>query len=138
MSNSFNVDGHTFQWFLIHRATEFEPLLRLATSETVPDVLRISSDDRLFDIAVPMNISVYAGGSTARYLGPILVLGNGFPALDRAVHTGIMIRVRPRVAKMGEGTDVGLDASRLVQWCLSSHFRAVRVSLSGGVWNDAY
>jgi hypothetical protein len=138
MGNSFNVDGRTFQWSLIHQTTEFEPLLRLVYSETAADVLRISSDDRLFDIAVRVNIHVHADGSSTRHLGPIWVIGHGFPALDRAVRTGIMIRVRPRVARMGKGNDIGLSASRLVQWCLSAHFRSVRVTASGGVWNDAY
>lgn len=37
-----------------------------------------------------------------------------------------------------EGGDASPDASKLVQWCLSSRFRAVRVTASGGVWNEAY
>lgn len=44
MSSSFKVNGRTFQWFVVNGATEYKPLLRLA-SETAADVLRISSDD---------------------------------------------------------------------------------------------
>lgn len=138
MSNTFSVDGRTFYWSMILRASEYEPLLRLAASEISVDVLRISSEDRALDIAVRVNTSTYADGSKIRNLGPILVLGSGLTTHGQLVPPGILIRIRPRVSVMSEGNDAGPDASKLVQWCLSSRFRAVRVTASGGVWNEAY
>lgn len=138
MSNTFSVDGRLFHWSMIFQTSEFEALLRFVAAEVSIDVLRISSEDKAFDIAVRVNTSVYAGGSEIRHLGPLLVLGNGFTTHDQHVPPGIMIRIRPRVAMMSEGDNAGADASRLVQWCLSARFRAVRVTASGGVWNEAY
>jgi len=136
MSNTFNVDGRAFNWSLAFQTGEFEPLLRLIASESSVDVLRISSVDKGFDIAVRINVSTYADGSKARHLGPILVLGSGLATHGRHVLPGTMVRIRPRVSVMSEGGGAGADASRLVQWCLSPHFRAVRVTASGSIWNE--
>jgi hypothetical protein len=138
MSNTFKVNGRTFHWATVFQTDEYEPLLRLASSAAVVDVLRISSEDLAFDIAVRVNSSAYADGTKIRHLGPILVLGNGLATHTGVVPAGIMIRIRPRVTVMAEGNDAGADASKLVQWCLSSRFRAVRVTASGGIWNDVY
>ena len=138
MSNTFSVNGRAFHWAMVFQTSEYEPLLRLASSEAAVDVLRISSEDLAFDIAVRVNVSSYADGSKVRHLGPILVLGSGFATHEGVVPAEIMIRIRPRVTLMAEGNDAGSDASKLVQWCLSSHFRAVRVTASGGIWNDPY
>jgi hypothetical protein len=123
---------------MIFQTDEYAPLLRLAASEMAVDVLRISGEDHAFNIAVRVNTSSYADGSKVRHLGPILVLGSGLRTRDRVVPPGIMIRIRPRVTVMAEGDNGGSNASRLVQWCLSSRFRAVRVTAIGGVWNDDY
>lgn len=138
MSNIFSVGGRAFLWSMVFQTSEYEPLLRLAASEVSIDVLRICSEDRAFDIAARVNTSSYADGSKVRHLGPILVLGSGLTTHDQHVPPGIMIRIRPRVSVMSEGDDASSDASKLVQWCLSSRFRAVRVTASGGVWNEAY
>lgn len=139
MSNDFSVNGMAFHWAILLQTGEYEPLLRLASSEAAAvDVLRIFSEDLAFDIAVRVNTGSYADGSKVRHLGPILVLGNGLVTNEGIVPAGIMIRVRPRISVMAEGDDAESDASRLVQWCLSSRFRAVRVTASGGIWNNAY
>jgi hypothetical protein len=138
MSNTFSVSGRAFHWVMLLQTDEYEPLLRFTSSDAVMDVLRISSEDLAFDIAVRVNTSAYADGSKVRHLGPILVLGNGLATHKGVVPAGMMIRIRPRVTVMAEKGDVGSDASKLVQWCLSPRFRAVRVTASGGIWNDAY
>jgi hypothetical protein len=136
MSNTFTINGQAFHWLMIFQTNEYEPLLRLVASENSVDVLRIFSEDQSLDIAVRINMSTYADGSKIRHMGPILVLGSGFTARGQQVPPGIMVRIRPRVSIMSEGGDAGPNASRLVQWCLSSHFRTIRVTASGGVWKS--
>lgn len=138
MHGLFKVERCIFRWSIIPNTAEFEPLVVLGGSKTI-DVLRITSeaDSMSFDIAVRLNAHRYAGGLTTHSLGPILILDGGLLATDTPVRPATMIRVRPRVARVSEG-NVGLDASRLVQWCLSSHFRAVRVTAMDGIWHDEY
>ena len=138
MHGLFKVERRIFRWSIIPNTAEFEPLVVLGFSNAI-DVLRITGegDGMGFDIAVRLNAHRYAGGLTTRSLGPILILDGGFPTTVTSARPATMIRVRPRVARMSEG-NVGLDASRLVQWCLSSHFRAVRVTAMGDIWRDEY
>ncbi|MEM7758194.1 MAG: hypothetical protein AAF298_08730 [Cyanobacteria bacterium P01_A01_bin.40] len=97
----------------------------------VTDVLRISSSDLLgFDIAIRID-----EGINQRYLGPMLVIGKGFPNNQNPIKPGILLRLRPRLCSLPN--DVVVDSvvvERIVQWCLSPGFRAVRINVIGEIW----
>jgi hypothetical protein len=134
MENVFTVHGRTFHWSVITKTTEFVSLLRQDEFESGIDVLRITDDTSGFDVATRIDLHRYAGGSTRVYLGPLLIIGDAFPDASRPVQPEIMIRIRPRITFVRNIQVTGWNASRIVQWCLSTRFRAVRINVMNGIW----
>jgi hypothetical protein len=58
------------------------------------------------------------------YLGPLLVMGTGFPTQQNAVARGRLIEIQPRIAFLRRRMISKLEMDRLLQWCLSDGFRA--------------
>lgn len=138
MAGMFTVNNQTFQWWEITRTTQFPKLLRPLYGVNETDVLRILGEDSVFDIAIRINKSVYAGGVEVKWLGPVLVIGNAFPVSTSPIASGSLIRLRPKLTSIPEKTLNVTVAARIVQWVLSNRFRPVCVNTEGSVrWRNS-
>lgn len=137
MSSSITVNCRSFRWFVQSSTTDFTPLNRMYDPDSGVDVLRITDDTTRFDIVIRIDRSTYADGVVHHHFGPLLVLGDGFPDVSRAVQYGIMLRLRPRIKAMRNIDVSGWEVGRIIQWCLSSRFRPVRINASSGLWRGS-
>jgi len=129
--HQIQVAGQLYYW--AHCVTsEFQQLRRWGDQDEI-EVLRISSLDREFDIAIRVLVWPSSDGD-CRHLGPALVLGDQFPSVCNPVRTGIMIELRPKVCRLPNSGPRSTDVERVIQWCKSVHFRSRRVNSSGGHW----
>lgn len=126
------IKGRTFEWSFVTSTNEFKALERFGDSAGV-DVLRISLPGTGFDVAIRVLTGQYSDG-THRYLGPLLVVGSEFPAEQHAVPVGNMLALRPRLVSLAPDEPNAATVERIVQWCWSPRFKAVRVNSSGGRW----
>jgi hypothetical protein len=94
------------------------------------DILRIVEAEGEFDIALRASPEEY-GGVSQVVLGPILVLGTGFPTTFSAVPSGVRIRLRPKVSSVPGKVVTAVAVERVIAWCLSKHFRAVQCDRYG-------
>lgn len=136
MQGTCSINGQKFDWSLISGTSEFPALSSAPALPSSIDVLRITGDDPGFDIAIRIDHGTYAGGQALRWLGPFLVLGNTFPNREKSVAPGTMLRLRPRLAKLPESALDNAVIERVIQWCTSENFRAVRVNAVGGIWQN--
>ncbi len=128
------VGGQSYFWSVQKQTTEFAPLARLGDSGEL-DVLRISSSDTRFDVAIHINAGKYSDG-VRHYLGPMLVLGGQFPNAPEKIQEGILIELRPKICTLKSDLPDAATVERIIQWVSSVHFRVVRVNSSGGKWVD--
>jgi hypothetical protein len=120
------VSGADFHWYVEPRTKEYPGF----SAEHI-DVLRITSSDRSFDIALWLRFVEFHGGSRIAVASPMVVLSEGFPTPGAVVQKGARLRVRPKVTVFREAVVTDDGVRRIVEWCLSRNFRAVRCSTSG-------
>ncbi|GAA5170146.1 hypothetical protein [Viridibacterium curvum] len=96
-------------------------------------MLRITSKDSGFDVAIRVLSGQYSDG-VHQFLGPLLVVGDQFPNKQQPLQSGILIELRPKLRALTIGEPNAATVERVVQWCNSSAFKAVRVNSSGGRW----
>lgn len=126
------ISGKAFEWSLVAGTSEFESLKRFGDAAGI-EVLRISLPGTGFDAAIRVLTGQYSDG-VRRYLGPVLVLGSEFPSERGAVPVGNMVALRPKLVSLAPGEPNAATVERIIQWCLSPRFRALRVNSSGGRW----
>ena len=119
-NGEFIVNSRTFQWVV----GEYEEYPGLPTPYRIPfGVLRISSIDRSFDIAVRSQVSLYAYNVELTWLGPLLVLGKAFPNPQKPIRPGTLLLLRPKLTLVKHGIFINSVAERIVQWSMSKRFR---------------
>ncbi|WP_454907336.1 hypothetical protein [Variovorax gossypii] len=126
------VSGRTFDWSFVAGTADFRKLPRSGDPDEI-DVLRISSPGTGFDVAIRVDVGQYSSGDR-RYLGPLLVIGNEFPDGQRAVPVGFMIELRPKLVMLSADEPNAATVERIIQWCVSTRFKPMRVNSSGGRW----
>ena len=130
------VMGHCYRWTLISGTDAYPALTRALVLPQVVDVLRITSEDLDFDVVMRVDRAACAAGGDLR-LGPILSIGNK-SVLPRPPNWPVdaLLRLRPRIARVSKGTSFSVAAERVVQWCTSRAYRAVRVKPTESLWVD--
>jgi hypothetical protein len=126
------ISGRTFEWSFVSGTSEFKPLERFGDPAGI-DVLRISLPGTGFDAAIRVFTGQYSDG-IRRYLGPLLVVGSEFPDERGAVPVGTMVALRPKLVSLAPDEPNAATVERIIQWCCSPRFGAVRVNSSGGKW----
>ena len=128
--------GHGYRWTLVSGTDAYPVLTRALGLPQVVDVLRITGEDLDFDVVMRVDRAAYAGAGDLR-LGPILSIGKRC-ILPRPPTWPVdaLLRLRPRIARVSKGTSIGVAAERVVQWCTSRAFRAVRVKPTESLWVD--
>lgn len=126
------VSGSTFDWSFVTGTADFRTLPQSFTPDEI-DVLRISSPRTGFDVAIRVDFWRSSWGDI-RSLGPVLVIGNEFPDRQRAVPVGFMIELRPKLRRLSSDGPNAANVERIVQWCISTRFKSVRINSSGGRW----
>lgn len=136
MGGTFTAMGHRYRWLLVNETGAYPALTRALGFPQLVDVLRIVSDDSDFDVVMRVDGTAYVGGGSIR-LGPVLCIGD-VTVLARPSKwpTDALLRLRPRIAHVREGTPFGVAAERVVQWCTSRAFKAVRVKPTECLWVD--
>ena len=145
ISSEFNVEPRWTvllqQWGidtagLVNETGAYPALTRALGFPQLVNVLRIASENSDFDVLMRVDGTAYAGGGSIR-LGPILCIGD-VTVLARPSKwpTDALLRLRPRIAHVREGTPFGVAAERVVQWCTSRAFKAVRVKPTECLWVD--
>lgn len=121
---------------LVSETAAYPALTRAVGLPQVVDVLRIASENSDFDVVMRVDGTAYAGGGSIR-LGPVLCIGD-VTVLARPLEwpTDALLRLRPRIARVRDDTAFGVAAERVVQWCTSPAFRAVRVKPTECLWVD--
>jgi hypothetical protein len=128
VQGKFRVAGIEFRWYV-----EFQTPAYRAFAPGAVDVLRIVGERKGFDVALLMRTFRYHDGGSLLNLGPLVVLGDAFPTAVSPVVKGARIRVRPKLRTFQRTEVHTADVARIVAWCLSDNFRAVRESLDGNV-----
>jgi hypothetical protein len=129
---SVTVRGKAFEWQVVVGTTEFNAFRKTFVGDEPVDVLRIWQPGTGFDIAI--QIRAFPPG-TWNYLGPALVLGHAFPDAERAATVGHLIELRPKLRRLlGKSWPTAADVDRILQWCMTRKFRALRVNVFGGRW----
>lgn len=131
MHGRCRVNGRTFDWSRIPNTLDFPKLSYAPTIPSAMDVLRITGTDDGFDIVSQIFEGTYYGGIVVRSLNRLLVIGKTFPNESHPVAPGFLIRLRPRISILSQHGPLQVDVERVLQWSLSSHFRAVRVNYFG-------
>ena len=126
MTGIFRVSGKDFRWYVEPQTSDY-----LGFSAGRVDVLRITSCDGDFDIALMLRAMEFHGGSQILVASPLIVLSKQFPTPQIAVEKGARIRVRPKVTVFRDAEISNYGVRRIVEWCLSRHFRAVRCDIYG-------
>jgi hypothetical protein len=125
------VAGLEYRWWFLDRTNEFPALALPLIEYQAVSVVRIVSLDARFDIAMRMNRGEYAGGVVRCWLGPLLVLNPAFAGPHRHMEPNTRIRLRPKLSVLrAEAVDEAV-VQRVIQWCLSSRFRAVKCNVWG-------
>ncbi len=122
MANAYScADPHPLRspyWKELARSkVNFTALTRALGLPQVIDALRITGDDRCFDVVVRIDDSVL---------------------IERARQWPIeaLLRLRPRLISLPGDVPLGVVAERIVQWCKGTSFKAVRVKPTGSLWVD--
>lgn len=129
------VSGRLYRWSVIRGTAEFPPLTRALGFPQVIDVLRIIGEAPGFDVVIRIDKVLKDNGKSAKYLGPMLCISDS-ALLDKDRHwpSDALLRLRPRIASLEDDVPFGVAVERLVQWCTSPGFRAVRVKATGSLW----
>lgn len=136
MCGTFTVMGHRYCWMLVRETAAYPALTRALVLPQVVDVLRIASEDSDFDIVMRIDGTAYVGDGSI-HLGPILCIGDvAVLARPSRWPTDALLRLRPRIARVREGTPFKVAAERVVQWVTSCAFKAVRVKPTECLWVD--
>jgi hypothetical protein len=128
------VGRQSYCWSVQKQTKEFAPLARLGDSSEL-DVLRISSSDTRFDVAIRIDAGQYSDG-VRHYLGPMLILDGQFPSAREKIQKSILIELRPKICSLKSDLPDAATVERIIQWVSSAHFRVERVNSSGGKWVD--
>jgi hypothetical protein len=97
------------------------------------DILRISSIDESFDVAIRIDSGSYSSG-IIKSLGPVLVLAGEFPNSKEPLPVGRLLQLRPKLCRLKGDSPKVTTVERVVQWFGSKHFRVVRINVNGGLW----
>ncbi|WP_313344358.1 hypothetical protein [Stenotrophomonas sp.] len=128
------VGGNAFEWALVSSTTEFNAFRRKFVGDEPVDVLRIWQPDTGFDIVIEVQSDPHPAVKGC-CLRSILVIGPAFPDAERAATVGHLIELRPKLrVLLREGAPTGADVERILQWCMTRKFRALRVNVFGGRW----
>lgn len=101
----------------------------------VIDAFRITADDSGLDVVMRIVWGAYAGSD--HYLGPILCMGSSNALQQpREWPADALLRLRPRINRIPAYVSLDVAAERVVQWCTSRAFKAVRVKPEGSIWID--
>jgi hypothetical protein len=117
------IDSAAYHWYV-----ESQTLSYPGFSHEPIDILRIVGSNSGFDIAV--RLRNFESGSQL-YAGPMVVLGDRFPSSSLPTPKGARLRLRPKLRSFHDLKVDGECVSRIIAWCLSRHFRAVRANMWG-------
>lgn len=131
MRQAILVSGLLYEWSVIEQTAEFPALALPLIEHQHINILRVTRPQSGFDIAIRINLNAYHGGSTKVSLGPLLVLGNGFPSSEHPVQQGARIGLRPKVSMVAGQFVAEPDVQKVLQWCLSSRFKPTNVNTYG-------
>lgn len=135
MDGICKVMGRLYHWSLIRKTDAFAPLTQAQMLSQVVDVFRITGEDS--DLDVVMRVVWDAYGEGDHYLGPILCIGSSnVLELPSQWPADALLRLRPRINRIPKDMPLGIVAARVVQWCTSRAFKAVRVKPEGSLWVD--
>lgn len=130
-SQSTLVSGARYAWSVIEKTAEFPSLALPLIEHQQVNVLRITGPQPGFDIAIRINQHEYHDGGIRVSLGPLLVIGAGFPNSKNPVQQGARVGLRPKVSAVAGPAVTESEVQKVLQWCLSSRFKPVRVSTYG-------
>lgn len=137
MKGICKVGGRCYRWSVIAGTAVFPALTRALGLPQVVDVLRICCDEPGFDVVIRIDDGSKSGGVGDRYLGPILCVGDSiFLGRTQQWPIDALLRLRPRLIHVRDPVSFGVVVERVVQWCTSQRFRAVRVKPTGSLWVD--
>lgn len=136
MNGVCKANGRLYRWALVCKTNAFPALTCALTLPQIIDVLRICGDEPGFDVVIRIDGS---GQQECRYLGPMLCIDHSV-LLEMKPHwpNGALLRLRPRLIRLPEEVDFRVVVERVIQWCTSPGFRAVRVKPTGSVWVDNF
>ena len=101
----------------------FPLLAKSYPSPATCELVRITAEGG-FDIVLRVDRQT-VGGVAMIVLGPIQVVGTGFPTSVNPVEPGVRIRLRPKVAAAAATEVTSSQIERIVAWCISDNFKAV-------------
>jgi hypothetical protein len=120
------ISGVEFCWY-VESGTMSYP----GFSSRPIDVLRIVASEKEFDIVLWLRQMEFRGGSRILLASPIVVLSQEFPTSFAPAKKGARIRIRPKVSVFRDARVTDHGVRRIVEWCLSRHFRAVQCDVHG-------
>lgn len=127
------VSGREFQWSVEREAGVYEALLYYPGPDRI-DVLRIDEIEVGFSVAIRIDSGRPSDGAAQQWLGPMLILGQRFVVQNEAAVPGVLIELRPKVRRLKCDEPNSSTVERVIQWCLSQHFRVRRINPVGGRW----
>jgi len=125
-SGTTTLAGKSYHWLTAEGVAPYAGL-----GDSARHILRIADDSAGFDIVMTYWRHAYREAQPWVIFGPIVVLGSAFPSAATAVQKGLRIRLRPRISVVREGIIDDMAVRRIIAWCLSPHFRAVKCDLMG-------
>jgi hypothetical protein len=122
-SGTFKLNAISYRWYVEPATAEYPGF-----SHEPVQILRVVGEMPGFDVAI--RLRTFENDSRL-HANPMVVLGECFPTQVDPAPKGARIRLRPKVARLSGEAAADVDVSRIIAWCLSEHFRAVRADVWG-------